>query len=133
LSSLAIRNAIQDKLELDFTQPVIGILSEAIDNNNLPDQWFALDFITTDNQPLGLGRNTCWREISAVTVYCSIKSGSGVDVALQLAEDVANAFRYYSDGEVKVRQVGAPESPDTSDGRWVLCSVILDVYRDYIA
>ena len=137
MSSVAIRQFVRDKIAADFPAiPLVGLLSESIDKDGLADEWLALEFLTISNQAIALGRPTCNREISNVTVFCVEKSGSGVttiDAGLLLAEQVANAFRYYTVGKITVNQVGAPETPDSSDGRWLLVSVNLEIKRDYTA
>lgn len=133
MSSLIIRNTIKSELQLNFSYiQFYNTLAYALDRENLPDIWQTIEFTNSSNTPISIGKNACWREISLVNIYVVVETGAGEDQAIVELGNIANHFRYFNDNSgLRVATVGSPETSDQSDGRWLICTLSLEVNYDY--
>lgn len=132
MASSITRTILRDALQAAFpTVAYVETIATRVNNNTLADLWQTFEFVPEADRPIGIGRPTCWRESGIARVWVGAASGNGDSVAVAQADAVANAFRAFNQGGVRVLEVTPPLSAVESDGRWLLVSVDLRYQRDF--
>lgn len=95
----------------------------------LPDKWFTLDFLPSDDTRISLGVPTLFREVGAVTVALFTPQQEGDSAAVNGADAVRAAMCNWHDltGFLYVQDAQPPQDLDGGDFRGSFYGVTVDI------
>lgn len=117
--------------------PGIDLLETINDDPNhdsVSGVWATVSFNAFNETAVSLGNPSCRREEGTISVILANTAGDGDSVLSAAAEQVRDAYRYWSVTGLKVTQVDPPLAPDGfSDGMNYIMDVdITYTYDNYI-
>jgi hypothetical protein len=97
-------------------------INRAEAREDLPPQWFSVQFNTAQDDPISLGRPALWRETGAPLVVLFTEQQIGDAIALEAAELLRAAVLHFVDvtGHMRILACSPPVEIDGGDfrGAW---------------
>lgn len=135
MSASAVRSAARAVCQdASWPVPFVESVGENPEPGTVPDEWSTVQFDPYDDEPIGVGPASPWRETGQIVFVIGTKSGQGDSAAVGYAATAVGVIRGWDWGSsgIYVISISPPKTDDPGgEGRFLRMHVEVEYEYDH--